>query len=82
MKNNCLLTKKKLLRVKLNLTMRESGILHEILSIVDGGNINDIRKRNIKVGRIFTKLNKAEDISLEQWTEKQTANWEARRCKN
>ena len=55
---------RKLLRVNLNLTMREAGILHSILSILESGDIEDLRRRNIKAGCIFKKLNAAEDRSL------------------
>jgi hypothetical protein len=53
------------LRVKLDLTMREAGVLHHILSLVEGGDVQEIRRRNIKLGRIFNKLITAEDLSLE-----------------
>jgi hypothetical protein len=55
---------RKPLRVSLNLTMREAGVLHEILAIIEGGDIEDIRRRNVRAGRIFNKLIKAEDLSL------------------
>lgn len=52
------------LRVKLDLTMREAGVLHHILAFVEGGDVQEIRRRNIKIGRLLTKLNDAEDLSL------------------
>lgn len=57
--------KRKPLRVKLNLTMREAGVLHDIFSIIECGDIQEIRQRNIKLGRLFSKLITAEDFSLE-----------------
>jgi len=55
---------RKPLRVKLDLTMREAGVLHHILSLVEGGDVQEIRRRKITLGRLFTKLNAAEDLSL------------------
>lgn len=60
------MTVRKPLRVKLDLTMREAGVLHSILAIVEGGDVQDIRRRNIRLGKIFNKLNAAEDVSLEK----------------
>ena len=55
---------RKPLRVKLDLTMREAGVLHHILSLVEGGDVQEIRNRNIRLGRLFDKLIAAEDLSL------------------
>ena len=55
---------RKPLRVKLDLTMREAGVLHHILTLVDFGDVQEILNRNIKIGRLLTKLNAAEDLSL------------------
>ena len=54
------------LRVHLNLTMREAGILHSVFSIVDGGNLEDIRTRKLSIRTMFNKLNAAEDKALGQ----------------
>ena len=51
-------------RVRLDLTMREAGVLHHVLALVEGGDIQEIRRRKIRLGRLFTKLNTAEDLSL------------------
>ena len=59
------MSNRKSLRVKLDLTMKEAGTLHEVLAIIESGDIKDIRRRNIKIGCIFNKLNKAEEIALE-----------------
>lgn len=65
------------LRVKLDLTMREAGILHSILTLVYGGDLEEVHKRKLKVGLapILNKLNNAEDRSLADFTQRNQRNF-------